>query len=231
MRDRFYFGKYILKKFLLLTLKTTSLQSIQHNLFSSGRAKLKKKIFPILMLVGLKLFAVIPIILGVIGLVAAKALIVGKLALIIAAVIAFQKFVSGSGSSGFGSYKLPVSTLFLLWYRKVWKRDIEICFKVVRKVLRENFVYEKVINWYKDSYTLPIGQNFLIQNSSIIWIIPKYIIRILSLIWEKPNVDLHCCKSQQNVRTLFAITQNKQLRTSVVKTYWSLIRNQWKSCY
>lgn len=68
------------------------------------------------MLVGLKLFAVIPIILGVIGLVAAKALIVGKLALIIAAIIAFQKFVSGNGSSGFGSYKLPVSrpTTFLL---------------------------------------------------------------------------------------------------------------------
>jgi len=74
-----------------------------------GRGKLKKKIFPIVALVGLKLFAIIPIILGVIGLVAAKALIVGKLALIIAGIIALQKFIGGGGSSPFTFGKAPLS--------------------------------------------------------------------------------------------------------------------------
>ncbi|KAG8328202.1 uncharacterized protein LOC124359692 [Homalodisca vitripennis] len=69
-----------------------------------GRGKLKKKLFPIIALVGLKLFAVIPIILGVIGLVAAKALIVGKLALIISGIIALQKFLGQGGTSGFSYY-------------------------------------------------------------------------------------------------------------------------------
>lgn len=66
------------------------------------------------MLVGLKLFAVIPIILGVIGLIAAKALIVGKLALIIAAVIALQRFIGGGGSSGISSFgKVPIVRIYI----------------------------------------------------------------------------------------------------------------------
>ncbi|RZF48330.1 hypothetical protein LSTR_LSTR010293 [Laodelphax striatellus] len=69
-----------------------------------GRGKIKKKLFPILMLVGLKIFAVIPVILGIIGLVAAKALVVGKLALIIAASLGLQKFFAvGAGAGGFPS--------------------------------------------------------------------------------------------------------------------------------
>lgn len=57
------------------------------------------------MLVGLKIFAVIPVVLGVIGLVAAKALIVGKLALIISGIIALQKFFgSGGGAGGFPGF-------------------------------------------------------------------------------------------------------------------------------
>ncbi|XP_014282870.1 uncharacterized protein [Halyomorpha halys] len=65
-----------------------------------GRAKIKKKLLPILMLVGVKLVTLLPLALGAIGLMALKALVVGKIALVIAAVIAFQKFFSGgSGAS------------------------------------------------------------------------------------------------------------------------------------
>lgn len=66
----------------------------------AGRAKLKKKVLPILGLLAVKIAAVLPLLLGIIGFFALKALVFGKLALLIAGVLAFQKYASSSG--GFG---------------------------------------------------------------------------------------------------------------------------------
>lgn len=65
-----------------------------------GRGKLKKKMMPILGFLAVKIVAVLPILLGIIGFFALKALVFGKLALLIAGVMAFQKYASASG--GFG---------------------------------------------------------------------------------------------------------------------------------
>ncbi|XP_008182307.1 uncharacterized protein LOC100169409 [Acyrthosiphon pisum] len=65
-----------------------------------GRGKLKKKMLPILGFLAVKIVAVLPILLGIIGFFALKALVFGKLALLIAGVMAFQKYASASG--GFG---------------------------------------------------------------------------------------------------------------------------------
>lgn len=67
-----------------------------------GRGKLKKKMLPILGLLAVKIVAVLPFVLGVIGFFALKALVLGKLALLIAGILAFQKF-SGS-SAGLGKF-------------------------------------------------------------------------------------------------------------------------------
>lgn len=67
---------------------------------SAGRAKLKKKVLPILGLLAVKILAVLPILLGIIGFFALKALVFGKLALLIAGVMAFQKYAGAAG--GFG---------------------------------------------------------------------------------------------------------------------------------
>lgn len=55
---------------------------------------------PILGLLAVKIVAVLPILLGIIGFFALKALVFGKLALLIAGVMALQKF--GGASGGFG---------------------------------------------------------------------------------------------------------------------------------
>jgi hypothetical protein len=68
--------------------------------FTAGRGKLKKKMMPILGFLAVKIVAVLPIILGIIGFFALKALVFGKLALLIAGVMAFQKY--GSAFGGFG---------------------------------------------------------------------------------------------------------------------------------
>lgn len=68
----------------------------------AGRGKLKKKILPILSLLAVKIVAVLPFALGIIGFFALKALVLGKLALIIASVMAFQKYAGSSG--GFGKF-------------------------------------------------------------------------------------------------------------------------------
>ncbi|KAL4149262.1 hypothetical protein QTP88_003243 [Uroleucon formosanum] len=65
-----------------------------------GRGKLKKKMMPILGFLAVKIVAVLPILLGIIGFFALKALVFGKLALLIAGVMAFQKYAGASG--GFG---------------------------------------------------------------------------------------------------------------------------------
>lgn len=69
-------------------------------LSNTGRAKLKKKYLPYLGLLAVKIAAVLPFLLGVIGFFALKALVIGKLALLIAGVMAFQKYAGSSG--GFG---------------------------------------------------------------------------------------------------------------------------------
>lgn len=65
-----------------------------------GRGKLKKKVMPILGFLAVKIVAILPILLGIIGFFALKALVFGKLALLIAGVMAFQKYAGASG--GFG---------------------------------------------------------------------------------------------------------------------------------
>lgn len=55
---------------------------------------------PILGLLAVKIVAVLPILLGIIGFFALKALVFGKLALLIAGVLAFQKYAGAAG--GFG---------------------------------------------------------------------------------------------------------------------------------
>ncbi|XP_015525065.1 uncharacterized protein LOC107228200 isoform X2 [Neodiprion lecontei] len=63
-----------------------------------ARAKTKKSIHPLLAAAGLKIFALIPIALGGLALLVTKALFVGKIALLFAGILAFQKLF-GSGSS------------------------------------------------------------------------------------------------------------------------------------
>ncbi|XP_054002646.1 uncharacterized protein LOC128889218 [Hylaeus anthracinus] len=69
---------------------------------SEGRGKMKKMILPIIAAVALKIFALVPILLGGLGLLVLKALFVGKIALLVAGVLAFQRLF-GSGSSGAAS--------------------------------------------------------------------------------------------------------------------------------
>lgn len=67
-----------------------------------GRGKMKKMMGPILAGIALKIFAVVPILIGFLGLLAVKALVIAKIAFVIAAVIAAQKLLSGGGSIGSG---------------------------------------------------------------------------------------------------------------------------------
>lgn len=62
---------------------------------------MKKMLGPIIMAVGAKLVAIIPLVLGGIAFLAVKALIVSKIAFILAAVLAVQKLFGGS--SGYSS--------------------------------------------------------------------------------------------------------------------------------
>lgn len=57
---------------------------------------------PLIAAAGVKLFALIPIVLGSLGLLVMKALFVGKIALLLAGVLAFQRlFGSGNGTTSF----------------------------------------------------------------------------------------------------------------------------------
>lgn len=94
--------KFLSSHSLEFKFPKTSPQELQRA-FEEGRGKIKKKLYPILALLGLKIFAVLPIIIGVVGLLAAKAFFIGKLALIIAGVLALQKYSHGGGYGGFGS--------------------------------------------------------------------------------------------------------------------------------
>lgn len=72
------------------------------NFFESGRGKLKKMIGPLLMgLLGKKIFALVPIFLVGLALLSFKALVVAKIALLLAVVGAIGS-KSGGGGGGFG---------------------------------------------------------------------------------------------------------------------------------
>lgn len=63
----------------------------------AGRGKLKKSLLPIIIGIAAKVFALIPLALGGLALIATKALIIAKIAFVIAAVIGLQKVLGGSG--------------------------------------------------------------------------------------------------------------------------------------
>lgn len=65
-----------------------------------GRGKIKKIAAPIILAIGAKVIALIPIFLGGLILLATKALVVAKIAFILASILGFQK-LSGAGGSGF----------------------------------------------------------------------------------------------------------------------------------
>lgn len=67
---------------------------------TKGRGKIKKIAGPLLLAIGAKLVAIIPLFLGGLVLLATKALIVAKIAFVLAAVLGLQK-LGGSGGSGF----------------------------------------------------------------------------------------------------------------------------------
>uniref|UniRef100_A0A182JGW0 Uncharacterized protein n=1 Tax=Anopheles atroparvus TaxID=41427 RepID=A0A182JGW0_ANOAO len=59
--------------------------------------KLKKVLGPLVLALGGKLFALLPLFLGAVALLAVKALLVSKVAFVMAAVLAAQKFLGGAG--------------------------------------------------------------------------------------------------------------------------------------
>nr|XP_014096325.1 uncharacterized protein LOC106621844 [Bactrocera oleae] len=63
-----------------------------------GRGKLKKMLGPIAIAVGAKLFAVIPIVLGALALLTTKAVIVAKIALLLALIVSGSRFFGGLGN-------------------------------------------------------------------------------------------------------------------------------------
>ncbi|KAJ4450974.1 hypothetical protein ANN_02409 [Periplaneta americana] len=75
-----------------------------------GKKKILKAILPIVLGVAAKLFLIVPLGIGLVGFLAIKALLVSKLALIIAGVIALQKLFSGGGFGGWGGGKNGWST-------------------------------------------------------------------------------------------------------------------------
>ncbi|PSN49205.1 hypothetical protein C0J52_16940 [Blattella germanica] len=70
-----------------------------------GKKKMLKALLPIIMGVAAKLALVIPLGLGLIGFLALKALLVSKVALILAGVVALQKLFGGGGLGGLGGGK------------------------------------------------------------------------------------------------------------------------------
>nr|CAD7394518.1 unnamed protein product [Timema cristinae] len=84
-------------------MKVTRLHQADADETGRGKKKLIKTLLPLLLGIGVKLFALIPAGIGLVGIIAAKALIISKLALILAGIIAIQKFFGGGGMSGWNS--------------------------------------------------------------------------------------------------------------------------------
>lgn len=67
--------------------------------FEEGRGKIKKVIGPLAIAIGAKLIAIVPIILGGLILLATKALVIAKVAFVLAAILGVQKLLGG-GAGG-----------------------------------------------------------------------------------------------------------------------------------
>ncbi|XP_011314437.1 uncharacterized protein Osi14 [Fopius arisanus] len=98
------------------SLKINMPEESMSRALTEGRAKIKKLILPMVAAAGLKIFALMPILFGGLGLLVLKALVVGKIALLIAGILAFQRLfgsgassVSGLGASNFFKNLQPAS--------------------------------------------------------------------------------------------------------------------------
>ncbi|XP_035729594.1 uncharacterized protein LOC118444922 [Vespa mandarinia] len=79
------------------SLKISMPEEFSSRALTEARGKIKKIILPLIVAVGLKIFALVPILFGGLGLLALKAYFVGKIALLLAGILFFQK-IFGSGS-------------------------------------------------------------------------------------------------------------------------------------
>ncbi|KAK9298822.1 hypothetical protein QLX08_007966 [Tetragonisca angustula] len=91
-----------------------------------GRAKMKKMALPLIAAAGVKLFALIPILLGGLGLLVTKALFVGKIALLLAGVLAFQRLFGGNsaGAANFFSKNAQPSTGWVDSANQGWSANV-----------------------------------------------------------------------------------------------------------
>ncbi|XP_015173229.1 PREDICTED: uncharacterized protein LOC107064733 [Polistes dominula] len=80
------------------SLKLSIPEEFNSRALSEARGKIKKVILPLIAAVGVKIFALVPILFGGLGLLVLKALVIGKIALILAGILFFQKMF-GSGST------------------------------------------------------------------------------------------------------------------------------------
>ena len=74
-------------------------------LSARGKKKILKALLPIILGIGAKLALVVPLGIGLVGFLAIKALLVSKVALILAGIIAVQKLFGGGGLGGWSSGK------------------------------------------------------------------------------------------------------------------------------
>lgn len=112
---------------LQLRIPKSSSLELQRAL-DEGRAKIKKKLLPFLGVLAVKIFALLPLLLGAVGFLALKALLIGKIALVIAGILALQKYSSTGNfggwsklTDGFGSAASsysPVSSPGGPYYRR-----------------------------------------------------------------------------------------------------------------
>lgn len=89
-------AKLISGRSLSIKLPFTSAKSVARAL-EVGRAKIKKVMGPLLLGIGAKVFGIMPIVIGAVALIATKALIIAKIAFILAVAIAFPALFSSGG--------------------------------------------------------------------------------------------------------------------------------------
>lgn len=82
------------------------------DLYLTGRGKMKKLAGPLMMALGAKLIAIVPILLGGLALFTAKALIVSKIAIVLAAIVALPSLFSGGGNL---FSKVSINKFFILF--------------------------------------------------------------------------------------------------------------------
>lgn len=87
--------------------------------FEEGRGKMKKMVGPLALAIGAKLIAIIPIFLGGLAILATKALVLAKIAFILAAGLGLQKFLGGGGAGLSLLGKVCVSKYNLTSFRRI----------------------------------------------------------------------------------------------------------------